>query len=168
MNVRTLRILTLATATLLSSASAPASASTPVYAGTPVSAGTPASAAVPCGLLTPEQIKTVLGAPVQPGKPGENDCTWKDAGGHDRVYLSLKDAKDWKSFRDSMQATGRMTPVTGVAEDAFFVASSGTSAAFYTLKRGHVVLLTVDGLGFTRAQNEASEKTLAPQILQGL
>ena len=131
----------------------------------------PAPAAA-CSLLTLDDIKTVIGSAVQPGQPskeaGTNDCTWKDVKGQDRVYLSLKKAEDWKAFRDSMQATGRMTPVTGVAEDAFFVASSGNSAAFYTLKRGQVALLTVDGVGFSKPQNEASEKALAPHILDKL
>ena len=165
MNVRPLRRLTLAASALLL-AGLPGLA----VAGAAAPATSPAD--TPCTLLTPDEIKAVIGAPVLPGMPSVNDeakeCTWKDAGGHDRVYLNLKEVKDWKSFRDSMQATGKMTPVTGVAEDAFFVASSGNSAAFYTLKKGHVVLLTVDGTGFTKAENEASEKALAPHILEKL
>jgi hypothetical protein len=123
----------------------------------------------PCALLSPDQIKVVLGSPVLIGKPGTNDCTWNDAKGETRVYLSLKDATpEYKAFRDSMQATGRLVPVTGLAEDAFFVSATGTSAALYTLKARHLMLLTVDGIGYSKAQNEAAERGLATQILPKL
>ena len=166
MNVQPRRALTLTTAAALLSASA-------AFAGAKPAASAPVtSQPAPCSLLTLDEIKTVIGSAVEQGKPSTNgeasECTWKDAKGADRVYLSLKEAKEWKSFRDSMQATGKMTPVTGVAEDAFFVGSSGSSAAFYTLKKGHVVLLTVDGPGFDKAQNEGAEKSLAPHALEKL
>jgi hypothetical protein len=125
----------------------------------------------PCTLLTPDQIKTLLGTPVLPGQPGaagSPDCTWPDAKGQTRVYLSLKDATDFKDFRASMQATGRMAPVTGLAEDAFFVSSANSSTALYALKAKHLLLLTVDGVAFSKAQNQAAEKALATQILAKL
>jgi hypothetical protein len=128
----------------------------------------PARAQAPCSLLTPNQIKTVIGAPVQPGQPGVNDCTWHDAKGNTIVYLSLKPTTDFHDTRAQMQATGRLTPITGLAEDAFFVASTGTSAALYALKKRRVVLLTVDAPGYTRAQNEGAEKALATQLLPKL
>ena len=85
------------------------------------------------------------------------------------VYLSLKDATpEYMSFRDSMQATGRLVPVTGLAEDAFYVSATGSSAALYFLKAHHLMLLTVDGVGFSKAQNEAAERGLATEILPRL
>jgi hypothetical protein len=68
----------------------------------------------PCTLLTPTQIKTVLTTPLSEGKPGTpsdgtTDCTWSDTTRHPRVYLSLNDPSiHYKSFRDSMLATGRL------------------------------------------------------------
>lgn len=169
MNVVAARAFTFAIAPLLIAATPCTARMVPHASSFP---GAPAAADAPCGLLTPEEIKTVLSVAVLPGKPSESegahDCTWKDAKGTDVVYLNIKEAKEWKSFRDSMQATGKLTPVTGVAEDAFFVASTGTSAAFYTLKKGHVVLLTVDGPGYSKADNEGAEKTLATRILSRL
>ena len=122
----------------------------------------------PCALLTPDQIKVVLSSPVLMGKPGSADCTWADAHGETRVYLSLKDATDFHSLRDSMQATGRLVPITGLAEDAFFVSGTGSAAALYALKRKRVLLLTVDGVGFSKAQNVGAEKALATQLLPKL
>lgn len=127
-----------------------------------------AHAQAPCSLLTPGQIKAVVGAAVQPGQPGANDCTWHDGRGHILVYMSLKATTDFHDTRAQMQATGKMVPITGVGEDAFFVASTGTGAALYSLKKRHVLLLTVDGPGYDKAQNEAAEKALASQILSKL
>jgi hypothetical protein len=35
----------------------------------------------------------------------------------------------YKSFRDSMLATGRLVPLSGLADDAFYISSAGNSAA---------------------------------------
>jgi len=128
----------------------------------------------PCTLLTPAQIKTVLTTPLSEGKPGTptdgtTDCTWSDAKGETRVYLSLNDpGYGYKAFRDSMLATGRLVPVSGFADDAFFVSSAGNSAALYALKNKHLLLITVDDPSFTKAQNESAEQALATAILPKL
>jgi hypothetical protein len=122
-----------------------------------------------CGLLTEGQVKAVLGSAVQPGQAGPNECTWKDAKGETRVYLSVKDAGiEYRGFRDQMQATGKMVPVTGLAEDAFYIASSGSSAALYALKAKHLILVTVDGEKASKADNEGAEKVLVTQVLPKL
>jgi hypothetical protein len=128
----------------------------------------------PCTLLTPTQIKTVLTTPLSEGKPGTptagtTDCTWSDPKGETRVYLSLNDPGiHYKSFRDSMLATGRLVPIPGLADDAFFVSSAGNSAALYALKNKHLLLVTVDGVNFTKTQNESAEQTLVIAILPKL
>lgn len=124
-----------------------------------------------CSLLSIDEIKAVLNGPVQPGKAGANDCTWQDAKGQDRVYLSLKPVTgpEFKDLRTQMQASGHMTALPGVAEDAFFVTgSAGSSAALYLLKKQHIALLTVTGPNFSRNENEAAEKALAPHIVAKL
>jgi hypothetical protein len=123
-----------------------------------------------------EQIKAVVGAGVMAGKAGAGktgageavDCTWADAKGETRVYLALKDPTDFTAQREAMKATGRLVPITGLSSDAFFVGSAGTSAALYALKGKHLLLLTVDGVGFTRAQNEDAEKALATEMMPKL
>ena len=130
-----------------------------------------AHAQQPCSLLSPDQIKAVLNSPVAPGHPGPTDCTWQDPKGQDRVYLSLKEVTgpDFKDLRSQMQASGHMTPLPGLAEDAFFVTgAAGSSAALYLLKKHHLALLTVTGPNFSRNDNETAEKALAPHILAKL
>ena len=153
--------MTLSTATLL--AFAALLATQPAHA-----------APTPCTLLTPAQIKTVLNTPLSPGKPGyptdgTTDCTWADAKGVPRVYLSLNDPGiGYKSFRDSMLATGKLVPLPGLGGDAFFISSAGNSAALYVLKNKHLLLVTVDGPGSTKPQNESAEQILATAILPKL
>ena len=134
----------------------------------PVHAPAAAKEAAPCAMLTPDEIKVVLSSAVLPGKPGAaSDCTWRDAKGEDRVYLSVKPVMgpEVKDLRGQMQASGHMTPVTGMAEDAFFVTSAGASAALYMVKKQHLLLLTVTGPNFSRQENEGAEKALAPKVL---
>ncbi len=162
MTLRTISLATLATAAVL-----PASASMQAQAHAS------GKAATPCALLSDAQIKAVLGTPTLPGQPtnspDKSECTWKDAKGETRVYLSVKDAGiEYKAFRDQMQATGKMVPVTGLAEDAFYIASSGSSAALYALKAKHLILITVDGVGASKADNEGAEKALVSELLPKL
>jgi hypothetical protein len=155
MSQRTSRLLT--TATLLLTALA-------AHAASPT----------PCALLTLDQIKPVLLTPVLDGKPGSpsdgtTDCTWADSKGETRVYLSLKEPGiEYKSFRDSMLATGRLVPIPGLGGDAFFISSAGNSAALYVLKGKELLLITVDGINFTKANNESAEQVLAKEILPKL
>lgn len=136
-------------------------------AAKPPSAG---SAKLPdaCKLLTADEIKSITGAAAQPGKPGTNDCTWKDAKGEDRVYISVHESLDWHNVHDTMRGTGKLTPLTGVAEDAFFVSSRGSSAALYLLKGRHYVIFTITGPNASKADNEAAEKAFAPHVLSRL
>src|ERR1700761_4155987 len=79
-------------------------------------------AQAPCSLLTPDQIKAVVSVPVTPGQPGGTkdspDCTWKDAKGEDRAYVSLKTRDNYNVVHAQMQNSGRLASVTGVGEDA--------------------------------------------------
>lgn len=129
-----------------------------------------AHAQAPCSLLTPDQVKAVVGVPVNPGVPGGSkdapDCTWKDAKGQDRVYLSLKTRDNFNVTRAQMQNTGRLSNVSGVGEDAFFVTSpAGSTAYLYAMGKHHLLLLEVNIPNASRNDNEAAEKGLAPQIL---
>ncbi len=129
-----------------------------------------AHAQSPCGLLTPDQIKSVVSTPVTPGTPGGSkdapDCTWKDSKGEDRVYVSLKSRDTFNVTRAQMSNHGRLSSVTGVGEDAFFVSSTAGSAAYlYALGKHHLLLLQINIPNASRQDNEAAEKALATQIL---
>lgn len=124
----------------------------------------------PCTLLTTDQIKAVVGGPVNPGTPGGSkdspDCTWKDQKGEDRVYVSLKTRDNYNVVHAQMQNSGRATAVTGVGEDAFFVSSpAGSTAYLYALGKKHLLLLQVNIPNASRQDNEAAEKALANSIL---
>jgi hypothetical protein len=67
-----------------------------------------------------------------------------------------------------MVSSGRLVPLAGLGGDAFFISSAGNSAALYVLKDKHLLLITVDGVNFTKAQNESAEQTLAIAILPKL
>jgi hypothetical protein len=129
-----------------------------------------AHAQAPCSLLTADQIKAVVGAPVTPGQPGGTkdspDCTWKDSKGEDRVYLSLKTRDNYNVVHAQMQNSSRVTSVTGVGEDAFFVTSpAGSTAYLYALGKHHLLLLQINIPNASRNDNEAAEKALANEIL---
>ena len=129
--------------------------------------------AKPCSLLTADQIKAVVNGPVNPGIPGGSkdspDCTWKDAKGEDRVYLSLKTRDNYNVVHAQMANSGRVTAVTGVGEDAFFVTSpAGSTAYFYALGKRHLLLLQVNIPNASRQDNEAAEKALATDVLPKL
>lgn len=150
--------LTLAAAAALIPASA--------HALTP--AATPAQSA--CSLLTPEQIKPFVSGAVIQGVPGGTkespDCTWTDAKGENRVYISLKPRDTFNVTRAQMSNSGRLASVTGVGEDAFFVTSSaGSTAYLYALGKHHLLLLQVNIPNASRNDNEAAEKALANTIL---
>lgn len=132
-----------------------------------------AHAQAPCNLLTPDQIKAVVGVPVTPGQAGGTkdspDCTWKDAKGETRAYVSLKTRDNYNVTKAQMQHTGRLAPVTGVGEDAFFITSpAGSTAYLYTLGKKHLLLLQANIPNASRQDNQAAEKALANEILPKL
>jgi hypothetical protein len=132
-----------------------------------------AHAQAPCSLVTADQIKAVVGVPVNPGQPGGTkdspDCTWKDAKGENRVYISLKTRDNYNVVHAQMQNSGRLTSVTGVGEDAFFVTSpAGSTAYLYALGKHHLLLLQINIPNASRQDNEAAEKGLATEILPKL
>ena len=131
-----------------------------------------ANAQAPCSLLTADQIKAVVGVAVNPGEAGGSkdspDCTWKDAKGETRVYVSLKTRDNYNVTKAQMQHTGRLAPVTGVGEDAFFVSSTGSTAYLYTLGKKHLLLLSAAIPNADRRDNQAAEKALANEILPKL
>ena len=128
-----------------------------------------AHAQAPCSLLTVDQIKAVVSVAVNPGTPGGTkdspDCTWKDAKGEDRVYVSLKTRDNYNVTKAQMQHNGRLVSVMGVGEDAFFVSSAGSTAYLYTLGKKHLLLLQANIPNASRQDNQAAEKALATEIL---
>ena len=128
-----------------------------------------AHAQSPCSLLTQDQVKATVGEPVNAGVAGGSkdspDCTWKDAKGEDRVYISLKSRDNFNVTRAQMQHTGRLANVSGVGEDAFFMTATGSTAYLYALGKHHLLLLDINIPNASKQDNEAAEKALANKIL---
>ena len=83
--------------------------------------------------------------------------------------MSLKPRDTFNVTRAQMATTGRLTSVTGVGEDAFFVTSpAGSTAYLYALGKHHLLLLQANVPNASRQDNEASEKALANEILPKL
>jgi hypothetical protein len=122
----------------------------------------------PCTYLTTDQVATALGAPSNPGTPGPKNCVWHATKANSNVYLTLRDAASYNTFKSAAQASGHMTPVSGLGDDAFFVAGSTASASLYVRKGSQVILLMVRIDGALLDKNQAAEKTLAAQILPHL
>jgi hypothetical protein len=119
----------------------------------------------PCTYLTTDQVAAALGAPSNPGTPGPKNCVWHATKANSNVYLTLRDAASYNTFKSAAQAGGHMTPVSGLGDDAFFVAGSTASASLYVRKGSQVILLMVRIDGAPPDKNEAAEKTLAAQAL---
>lgn len=128
-----------------------------------------ANAQSPCNLLSQEQIKATVNEAVNAGKPGGTkdspDCTWQDAKGEDRVYISLKSRDNFNVTRAQMQHTGKLANVSGVGEDAFFMTATGSTAYLYALGKHHLLLLSIDIPNAGKQDNEAAEKAIAIKIL---
>lgn len=138
-----------------------------------LSGGARAQAPAACTLLNPTQIKAVVKEPVDQGHAGgakdTPDCTWSDAKGETRVYVSVRSRDNFNVTRAQMQNTGRLANVSGVGEDAFFVSSAaGSTAYLYTIGKHHLLLLQVNIPNASRNDNEAAEKALANVILPKL
>lgn len=128
----------------------------------------------PCALLTPDQIKSVLNSPVEPGQPGvakdSNECVWSDARGVDRVTIALRPGAEFRNILTKIEkAGGHPISVTGIGDDAFFVSSEdASSSALYVLAKNHFLLLAVYGSDASQQDIQAAEKALAAQIIPKL
>jgi hypothetical protein len=124
----------------------------------------PAHAADPCTFLTTAQVTTAMGIPVNDGTPGPKNCVWHAIKSNSNLYLTLRDGATYSTFKSQVQATGHASPVTGIGDDAFFMAG-GESSALYVLKGSQILLIIARVAGNTVAQNQAIEKAIATQAI---
>ena len=120
----------------------------------------PAHAADACSLLTTSQVSAAMGTPAKGPIPGPKNCVWNTVNGKGTTYLTLRDASAYDRFKASAQAVGEYTAVSGLGDDAFFVADN-----LYVKKGSNVLLLRAKISGNTLAQNQALEKTIAAQAI---
>jgi hypothetical protein len=123
-----------------------------------------AHAADPCTFLTTAQVTAAMGIPVNDGTPGPKNCVWHAIKSNSNLYLTLRDGATYPTFKSQVQATGHASPVTGIGDDAFFMAGQ-ESSALYVLKGSQVLLIIARVAGNTLAQNQAIEKAIATQAI---
>ena len=115
-----------------------------------------ARAADTCGLLTSAEVGAATGDPVTTTTPGPSNCFW--SGKASRVYLTIRDGSGWSQAKTMMMGSGQASAVSGVGDDAFFMAGGGF---LYALKGSHYIILRVNVPKFSADQNQAAMKTLA-------
>jgi len=129
-----------------------------------------------CSLLTQMQVTTALGTPVGEGKPisGAASCQWFGKG--KIATLTLTQPLGGKSAVDRFNAGKASTfaavtkePVSGVGDDAYYVAFSGTTRAGLGLvvKKGSAAF-EVRVYGFDIEQAKPVAKTLAQSVASKL
>jgi hypothetical protein len=107
-----------------------------------------------------------MGTPVNDGTPGPKNCIWHASNGKGNVYLTLRDSAGYSTFKSEAQAVGGMKPVSGLGDDAFFLAEAGKpSSTLYVLKGSQVLLIMARVTGNNAEQNQAIEKAIAAQAI---
>lgn len=115
-----------------------------------------ARAADTCNLLTTDEISAATGDPITTTTPGPSNCVWR--GKASGIYLTIRDGSGWAGAKSMMMGSGKASAVSGVGDDAFFMAGGGF---LYALKGGHYIILRVNVPKFSADQNHAAMKTLA-------
>jgi hypothetical protein len=153
--------------------------------------GAPSAFAAPtdaCSLLTPAQVTAALGVNVGAGQPAgpknaahpastsSSLCGWSEPG--NTAANGKKVLVDIFGNMGSLSPTDRFnnaktpvkgitkTPVSDVADDAYYIVTPGLGPGLNVKKGNFVFQIRVSG--FSVDQNEAMEKTLAQNILAKL
>jgi hypothetical protein len=136
-------------------------------------AAKPASAAPgnACSLLTPAQIKSATNAEVAAGTAGSAKlCTWSPSAPASSSVkaITLLLYSDTNAFEPGkhMPAPAVVTPVSGVGDDAFFLAVGDQVGLI--VKKGSGAFKVAVYAKLSVDQKESMEKALASQIVSQL
>ena len=132
-----------------------------------------------CSLLTPAQVSAALGVPVIGRSLGPKACMWSQTGAKpgstlwrvDLVILTMQGYTLAKTVAKTANAPTSMTPVSGLGDDAYYLAmASGPQYMEIRAKKGSVAFgIHVRRSGtFSVDQVKATEKTLASDALAKL
>jgi hypothetical protein len=142
------------------------------------SAAAPSTNAAPtddaCALLTGAQVSAGVSIPVKDGVPitptDHKVCTWsatKPVPKSTKLVTLMLQTSDWFDKGKAAHLAGTVTtPVTGVGDDAFYLAL-GENAGLI-VKKGNVAFKVAVYADVPLADKEAMEKTLALQIVSKL
>jgi hypothetical protein len=137
---------------------------------TPKTASTAAPITDSCAVLTPAEISSVLGVPIDPGEhtlpTSTIMCHWSQTGvppgatgaGAQRLVLLLGTLDAFNREKNA-KANVKVTPAPGIGDDAFYVLSSfGTS--LYVRKGSSTVEFSIHNMHLPQADLWAKEKAL--------
>jgi hypothetical protein len=129
--------------------------------------GLSGAATEPCKLLTPSQVGSALGGSFGGGQPiSTTGCSWTSETPHVIVTVSLWPPTEWERVKASPLPGTKITPASGLGDDAFCVTLSPYSV-LYVKKGKTVFLFKVYGVKDQTKQMSA-EKTLALDALATL
>jgi len=122
-----------------------------------------------CSLLTPAQIKSVISAEVGAGTAGSAKlCTWNVSSAASNVKFITLLLQDTNTFAGgkSLPAPAVVTPVSGVGDDAYFVAVGDQVGLI--VKKGSSAFKIAVYARVPLEQKQSMEKALAQQIVSQL
>ena len=121
-----------------------------------------------CSLLTLSQIKSAAGTDPVAGKPSSANkvCTWNMASPSSNVKIITLMLQDPKMFNAGKNAPTPVTPVSGIGDDAYFMALGDMVSLF--VKKGSISFKIAVYAKLPVDQKEAMEKALASQIVSQL
>lgn len=137
-----------------------------------------ASPTDPCSLLSQAHVAAVLGMEVGTGKQsGKADCEWSQPGGapHSKSVLveiigpmgNSTPVDRFNTVKTPLPIRGvTKETVSGIGDDAVYVATGASRTALYVKKGGFVFRVQITGL--TAEDTKAKEKMLAQDVLAKL
>jgi len=128
----------------------------------------------PCSLLTPDEIKAVLGEPVkagtakiQPNQPAVLNCTYiiNDFGSFNVLIKPLQ-TNETPELMKAMFAKMKMKPVDlpGVGDASFFTSPGFEMVQLHTFKAGKYILFTL----MDPKRKETAARPLAEKLMRKL
>jgi hypothetical protein len=122
-----------------------------------------------CSLLTPAQVRAVLGVTVGPAErlvaSSPNMCGFGGAGNPKRVVVALLTLAIFTHEKTPLKGISEET-ISGIGDEAHFITTPGFGTGLSVKKGGFAFKVRV--YGFPPDQIREKEKTLAQQVLARL
>lgn len=114
----------------------------------------------PCGLLTQDQVSTVLGASAGAASPiASTGCSWTTTGAK-RITLSvsMQSEKMFAAAKSSAAPNTTKTSISGLGDEAIFIGTN-RFASLWLRKGAKFVLIRIYGLPVSEAQTKLKAAT---------
>jgi hypothetical protein len=136
---------------------------------TPTEPATPAASITDaCTLLTPPEISTAIGVPIDPGKhvvpTSAIMCSWPQTGATGetatRVMANFTSLDSFTKEKTPTNPRVTITPASGIGDEAFYV-TTDFGISLYTKKGNTAFVVGVHDMALPPNEVKAKEKTLA-------